>query len=368
MDKVLVRKQAETGLSEAGFNPAGRFAWLVAPVRKPKARWFFSKRQTRWIFWALAGLAAIVVLMIWPVLPPDSPAWLVYWLHDTVVSPVVGRIFLRYSPYPELIFASLLVLALLALYARSFAGDLHRLATYRALDSRGFGGILVKWANARGKDSYLHAFAERRFLEAFQLWHGSHSPKDYNRAMDAGIVALDILSKTSAAGDRHADMALAGLAARLIVMQRLAGKPWPVAGDHIVKVLSDDGKDMSKGLLSLFGDTDQGEEALRSFWERGKLWPEEGRTQYWDTVCWMAAVHALRQSDSFILHYFLTLLAEYGFEADCGQKKAYDREDRFGIDPALWQCLEPENIEIGTGPGADALAILKSGISAEVKP
>lgn len=360
-----------TSLNNDDFNPTSRITWLTAPAKKSAARWLFTGRQTRWIFLGLAAIGGSAVLMIWPVLPANSPAWPIYWLHDTIVSPVVGRIFLRYSPYPELIIASLVMLALFALYARSFAGDMHRLATNRALRSAGFKNILIKWASARRKDSYLQALVERRFREVFQQWAGTKTPQSFNAVQESAHFAMAMISKTCAAGDRNADMALAGIAARLIVAQWLTGKPWPSTDDRLLKQLADNGKDLSKSVLALAGHAARpkdGEEKLNSFWARGNMWPKNERSQYWETLCWLALVHGLRQEDSYLLHHFLTLLAEYGFLADSSLAEGQETSDSFSIDPALWLCLEPVQLELGTGPGAEAILSIRKELMQEVGP
>lgn len=360
-----------TSLNEDGFNPTARITWLAAPAQKATARWLFTRRQTKWMFWGLVAFLAVVALMIWPVLPTNSPVWPIYWLHDTVVSPIVGRIFLRYSPYPELIIASLTMLALFALYARSFAGDMHRLATNRALESSRFKNFLIKWAGAHRKDSYLQALAERRFRETFQQWAGTKNQQSFNAVLETAHSAMAIIAKTSAGGDRKADMALAGIAARLFVARRLTGKPWPSADDQIVKLLTENGKDLSKSVVALAEHAAQpkaGEEALYSFWARGNMWPKGDRSQYWETLCWLALVHGLRHGDSFLLHHFLTLLAEYGFLADSALAQNQQTSDSFSIDPALWLCLAPEKLELGTGPGTEALLSVRSELMREVQP
>lgn len=356
--------------SERDFNPSSRFSWLATPAPKNKFRWLFTPRQTKRIIGVLVGLGLIVALMIWPILSVNSLAWPIYWIHDHLFSPLIGRIFLRYSPYPEIIIAIILLLALFALYARTYSGDLHRNATYRALSLGWFGRILLGWANWRKEDSFLLALSERRFREAFQVWLGSRSAVDFESALKTGILAQKLVAAASSDGVRSADLALAGITARLIILQRLNGKLWPAKSDPIMISVSSSGKDICKSLHSLFGTSakvTKGEEVILSLWKRGEMWPHADQTEYWETICWLALVHSFQHADSYLARHCLLKLAEYGFVADTSWTADHHRQARFEVDTALWECLEAEIHDLGSGPGMAAISNIRDNITWEVK-
>ena len=130
------------------------------------------------------------------------------------------------------------------------------------------------------------------------------------------------------------------------------------------------GKDLSKSLLVLLDestDVSAGEKTIVSLWKRGNMWPHAQQTEYWETICWMALVHGFRHDDSYMVWYCLLQLAEYGFNYDSTWSSDHHIAG-FEIDPTLWECIETEFYELGSGPGFAAVSNIRKNITGEVSP
>lgn len=270
--------------------PAARMSWLSPATQAVSLRWPLTPLQTRIAAVGLAALFVIVLLMVFPVLPRNGPAWIIYRFHDTVVLPFQGRLFQRYAPLPQIMLAVLLGMAIAAVFLRHRAVEVYDAVLGVMLRSALARRVLAAWAARFPKDAPLLSALEVHFRRAFARALILRRPEDLAATRLAGDFLFSLEIDTGVRGH----LGRAGLAAREEVLAHVLDRP--------LRDSAPAGLGRFEQPLSIIGDpttsVDLRAEVIDGLWSEIDMLPAHDRVVGLDALLWMAVLGGLREDDA----------------------------------------------------------------------
>lgn len=353
MSERLTQSKRDRAGGEGGSFPSALMTWLSPAAQARPLRWPLTPLQT-WIMVAvLLGLVAITLIMMFPVLPPEGPVWLIYKLHDAFVLPIRGRIFQRYAPVPQITIAVVIGLAVAAVFARRRSIALYDAVLLWMLGLPAARKVLMSWVSFAPHDAPLHSAIEALYQRAFARALTSQESED---AASANMIAHRLFELEIEPNARNA-ISRAGVAAREDVLFHVLGGAqregaWSGLGQFEAPF---------EIIRSPETSIDARSAEIERLWSEVSSMPISDRKLAFDTLLWISVVGGLCENDASLPRSLQQRLAERAARHILAGRK----DEAMLFDPLVW-VVDPGLAPGQSFPGMALTGHKARGLAAEI--